>query len=103
LSATVEPVETAARLLVGAAEPPPAVVDSGHRRRLELSLELPDGELEAAISGDQMGEILDRIRAHVANHRTTLVFVNTRKLRSGWPMSWASGWMRTSWRRIMDR
>ncbi len=80
LSATVRPVETAARLLVGAGEPLPTVVDSGHRRRLELSLELPDGELEAAISGDQFNEILDRIGAHVADHRTTLVFVNTRKL-----------------------
>jgi ATP-dependent helicase Lhr and Lhr-like helicase len=80
LSATVRPVETAARLLVGVDEPLPTVVDSGHRRRLELSLELPDGELEAALSGDQFGEILDRIGAHVADHRTTLVFVNTRKL-----------------------
>jgi ATP-dependent helicase Lhr and Lhr-like helicase len=80
LSATVKPVEAAARLLVGAGEPPPAVVDSGHRRRLDLSLELPDGELEAALSGDQFDEILDRIAAHVAGRRTTLVFVNTRKL-----------------------
>ncbi len=80
LSATVKPVDTAARLLVGAGEALPAVVDSGHRRRLDLSLELPDGELEAAISGDQFDEILDRIAAHVASHRTTLVFVNTRKL-----------------------
>ena len=80
LSATVTPVETAARLLVGAAEPLPTVVDSGHRRRLDLSLELPDGELEAAISSDQFSQILDRIGAHVARHRTTLIFVNTRKL-----------------------
>src|SRR5918994_1300354 len=80
LSATVEPVEAAAGLLVGAGEPLPTVVDSGHRRPRDLSLELPDGELEAAISGDQFNEILDRIAVHVANHRTTLVFVNTRKL-----------------------
>jgi ATP-dependent helicase Lhr and Lhr-like helicase len=80
LSATVRPVETAARLLVGAHEPLPAVVDSGHRRTLELSLELPDGELEAALSGDQFGEITDQIAGHVADHRTTLIFVNTRKL-----------------------
>src|SRR5919106_6175461 len=78
LSATVKPVETAARLLVGAGEPLAAVVDSGHRRRLDLSLELPDGELESSMSGDQFDEILDRIAAHVARHRTTLVFVNTR-------------------------
>jgi ATP-dependent Lhr-like helicase len=80
LSATVRPVEVAGRLLVGAAEPLPAVVDSGHRRRLELSLELPDDELEAAITSDQFDEILDSLAAHVAEHRTTLVFVNTRKL-----------------------
>jgi ATP-dependent Lhr-like helicase len=80
LSATVRPVETAARLLVGAAEPPPVIVDSGHRRALELSLELPDGELEAAISADQLDEVLDRIAGHVAQHRTTLVFVNTRMM-----------------------
>ncbi|HEY2438357.1 MAG TPA: DEAD/DEAH box helicase, partial [Solirubrobacteraceae bacterium] len=80
LSATVRPVGTAARLLVGASEPAPEVVDVGHRRPLKVSLELPDGELEAALSGDQLDEILDRIAAHVANHRTTLVFVNTRKL-----------------------
>jgi ATP-dependent Lhr-like helicase len=80
LSATVRPLETAARLLVGAGGELPTVIDSGHRRRLEVSLELPDGELEAAISGDQFSELVDRIAAHVAGHRTTLVFVNTRKL-----------------------
>jgi ATP-dependent Lhr-like helicase len=80
LSATVKPVETAAGLLVGAGERAPTVVDSGHRRRLDLSLELPDGELEAALPGDQFEEIVDRIAAHVAGQRTTLVFVNTRKL-----------------------
>ncbi|MGN6169135.1 MAG: DEAD/DEAH box helicase, partial [Solirubrobacteraceae bacterium] len=80
LSATVKPVQTAARLLVGRDEPLPAIVDSGHRRALELSLELPDGELEAAISADQMSEILDLIAGHVGSHRTTLVFVNTRTL-----------------------
>ena len=80
LSATVTPVERAGSLLVGSERPQPAVVDSGHLRARELSLELPDGELEAALSAEQMSEILDRIAAHVAQHRTTLVFVNTRKL-----------------------
>ncbi len=80
LSATVKPIETAARLLVGATEPLPTVVDSGHRRALDLSLQLPDGELEAALSSDQLAEILDHIAGHVARHRTTLVFVNTRAL-----------------------
>ena len=76
LSATVKPVETAARLLVGAGRRS-AVVDSGHRRRLDLLLELPDGELEAAIPAAQFDEIVDRI-AGVTKHRTTLVFVNTK-------------------------
>jgi ATP-dependent helicase Lhr and Lhr-like helicase len=80
LSATVKPVETAARLLVGVNEHMPEIVDSGHRRPLELSLELPDAELEAAMPSDQLGEVLDLIAAHVAQHRTTLVFVNTRML-----------------------
>ena len=80
LSATVRPIEQTGRLLVGAARALPAVIDSGHERARELSLELPDGELEAAVSADQLGEILDRIAAHVAGHRTTLVFVNTRKM-----------------------
>ena len=80
LSATVKPVETAARLLVGVNEPMPEIVDSGHRRALKVSLELPDAELEAAMPSEQLGEVLDLIAAHVAEHRTTLVFVNTRML-----------------------
>jgi ATP-dependent Lhr-like helicase len=80
LSATVKPVDAAARLLVGAAEPMPTVIDSGHRRALDVRLEMPDGELEAAMPSEQFSEILDRIASHVAQHRTTLVFVNTRTL-----------------------
>lgn len=82
LSATVKPIETVSRLLTGSAPHgyDPVIVDAGHRRRLDLSLELPDGELEAALSADQRAEIVDRIAVHVGSHRTTLVFVNTRKL-----------------------
>ncbi|MBI2170292.1 MAG: DEAD/DEAH box helicase [Actinobacteria bacterium] len=87
LSATVKPLDQVARLLTGVAgaspgthRPTAEIVDAGHARRLDLSLDLPDGELEAALSGDQRSEIVDRIAAHVAEHRTTLVFVNTRKL-----------------------
>jgi ATP-dependent helicase Lhr and Lhr-like helicase len=88
LSATVRPVEAIARLLVGAGEdrdnpdgtPRCAIVDSGHRRQLELALELPDDELGAVATGEQMAQILDMIAGHVAGHRTTLVFVNTRSM-----------------------
>ena len=88
LSATQRPVESVARLLVGAGpdrsnpdgSPRCAIVDVGHQRHLDLALELPDDELGAVASAEQMAEILDRIARHVKDHRTTLVFVNTRRL-----------------------
>jgi ATP-dependent Lhr-like helicase len=79
LSATQRPVETIGRLLVGNREPP-VVVDVGHRRDMDLALELPEGELEAVASAEQFGDVLDRIAVLVAERRTTLVFVNTRNL-----------------------
>jgi ATP-dependent Lhr-like helicase len=79
LSATQRPVETIGRLLVGN-RPPPVVVDVGHRRDMDLGLELPEGELEAVASAEQFGDVLDRIATLVAERRTTLVFVNTRNL-----------------------
>src|SRR5207237_1223833 len=57
-----------------------AIVDTGHRRELDLALELPQGELEAIASAEQMGDVLDRIAELVREHHTTLVFVNTRRL-----------------------
>src|SRR5262245_1475349 len=88
LSATQRPIATVARLLVGAGEgrseadgsPRCTVVDVGHRRALDVSIEVPGSELEAVASGEQWGEILERIAELVRGHRTTLVFVNTRRL-----------------------
>jgi ATP-dependent helicase Lhr and Lhr-like helicase len=82
LSATQKPLEVVARLLcgVGPDRPMPEIVDCGHRRGLDVAIELPDAELEAVAPGGQFGEILDRIADLVREHRTTLVFVNTRKL-----------------------
>jgi ATP-dependent helicase Lhr and Lhr-like helicase len=88
LSATVRPISAVARLLVGAGEdrdnpdgsPGCAIVDSGHRRQLDLALDIPDDELGAVPTGEQMAQILDRIAEHVSGHRTTLVFVNTRSM-----------------------
>lgn len=79
LSATQRPIEIVGRLLVGD-RPLPEVVDVGHRRHMDLALEMPDGELEAVASAAQIGDVLDRIAAMVGEHRTTLVFVNTRRL-----------------------
>ncbi len=82
LSATQRPLEVVARLLSGAdpSRPPTAIVDCGHRRDLDVSIELPDSELEAVTSATQLSDVLDRIAAHVLEHRTTLIFVNTRKM-----------------------
>jgi ATP-dependent Lhr-like helicase len=88
LSATQRPIEAVARLLVGAGpdrsepdgSPRCSIVDTGHRRELDLGMELPSDELGAVATNDQMAEICDRIAAHVQRHRTTLVFVNTRRM-----------------------
>ncbi len=88
LSATQRPIATIARLLVGAGparslpdgEPACRIVDVGHRRALDLAVEVPGSELEAVTSAEQWGEILDAIATHVAAHQTTLVFCNTRRL-----------------------
>jgi ATP-dependent Lhr-like helicase len=84
LSATVRPLETVARLLAGVGpggdRPLPEIVDCGHRRGLDVAIELPASELEAVASHQQFDDVLDRIAEHVGRHRTTLVFVNTRKM-----------------------
>jgi ATP-dependent Lhr-like helicase len=81
LSATQRPIEATARLLVGVGDDRAAsIVDCGHARDLEVSIELPGTELAAVASTEQLDEVLDRIAAHVRDHRTTLVFVNTRRM-----------------------
>ena len=88
LSATQRPIETIARLLVGAGpdredasgRPRCAIVDTGHRRALDIAIELPEEELGAVTSREQLDDIVGRIATQVAAHRTTLVFVNTRRM-----------------------
>src|SRR5947209_128791 len=85
LSATQKPVEAVAKFLVGAgAEGRPApdctIIDTGHRRDRDLATELPSSPLEAVMSGDVWGEIYDRLAVLVEAHRTTLIFVNTRRM-----------------------
>ena len=88
LSATQRPIERIAQLLVGAGPdrvdasgaPRCAIVDVGHSRALDLAVVLPGSELEAVASGEQMGEVLAQIAGEVEHHRTTLVFVNTRRM-----------------------
>ena len=81
LSATQRPISVIAGLLCGAGAPEPcAIVDTGHQRTRDLAVELPQGELEAVATGEHMGDVVDRIADLVTEHRTTLVFVNTRRL-----------------------
>jgi ATP-dependent Lhr-like helicase len=86
LSATQKPVEEVARFLVGAhrvgSDGMPAcdIVDEGHRRDLDLAIEVPRSPLEAVMSTEVWGEVYDRIAELIGEHRTTLVFVNTRRL-----------------------
>ena len=86
LSATVRPIEAVARFLQGnvAAAPAPAgsvaVIDSGHRRKLDLAVEVPRDELGVVATNEMWAEIYDRLAELVAAHRTTLIFVNNRRL-----------------------
>ena len=80
LSATQRPIERIARLLVGMHRPLPHIVDAGHRREIDLAIEITDDELAAVASNEQFGRVYDRIAALVATHRSTIVFVNTRRL-----------------------
>ncbi|MGH2453679.1 MAG: DEAD/DEAH box helicase [bacterium] len=85
LSATQKPIEEIARLLVGAGglradgTPDCAIVDVGHRRPLHLSIEIPDQELGPIASHELWAEVYDRIVRQIQAHRTTLVFVHTRR------------------------
>src|SRR5262245_6606317 len=80
LSATQRPVEEVGRLLVGTERALPAIVDVGHRRALDLSVWVPDLPLGPIATHEQWSELTDRIAALTAAHRTTIVFVNTRRL-----------------------
>ena len=80
LSATQKPIEEIAHFLTGAGRPAPAVVNVGHRRKLDLAVEVSPSELGPIASNEMWGEIYDRIAELALQHRSTLVFVNTRRL-----------------------
>ena len=83
LSATVKPIAEVARFLVGGAHGEnegAEIVDSGHRRELDLAVEVPQEELGVVATTEMWGEIYDRIAELILSHRTTIVFVNTRRL-----------------------
>src|ERR1051325_3965943 len=80
LSATQRPIEEIAQFLVGTDQPLPTIVDAGHIRTLDVALEIPSSPLEAVMSAEVWEEVNARIAELISQHRTTLVFVNTRRL-----------------------
>ena len=81
ISATQKPIEQIARFLVGSAGSGACeIIDTGHKRALDLAIELPGSPLEAVMSNEVWAEIYGRLSELIQEHRTTLVFVNTRRL-----------------------
>jgi ATP-dependent Lhr-like helicase len=79
LSATQKPIDEVARFLVGA-HGDCAIVDEGHRRAIDLQLELPGSPLEAVMAHEVWEEYYERLTSLIRAHKTTLVFANTRRL-----------------------
>jgi len=82
LSATQKPIEDIAAFLAGTRHPSTdtCIIDSGHARTLDLALEIPSSPLEAVMAAEVWEEIYERLVQLILEHRTTLVFVNTRRL-----------------------
>ena len=82
LSATQNPIELVANFLTGNApnRQPATIIQVGQRRTLDLAIEVPSTELTAVTSTAMWEEIYDKLAALAEQHRSTLVFVNTRKL-----------------------
>jgi ATP-dependent helicase Lhr and Lhr-like helicase len=86
LSATQKPIEEVARFLVGPraveqdGSPDCEIIDIGHRRELDLGIEMPKSPLEAVMSNEVWEEVYHRLAELIQIHRTTLVFVNTRRM-----------------------
>src|SRR5688572_9701408 len=80
LSATVKPLEDMARFLVGNRPDAVEIVDTGHVRERDLALEVPRSPLEAIMANEVWAELYDRLAELIRSHRTTLIFVNNRRL-----------------------
>ncbi|MBB5343878.1 DEAD/DEAH box helicase [Tunturibacter empetritectus] len=82
LSATQNPIELVASFLTGSHEDrkPATIVQVGHRRELDIAIEVPSDELSSVTNSRMWEEIFDKLASHAQNHRSTLVFVNTRRL-----------------------
>ncbi|HKU78661.1 MAG TPA: DEAD/DEAH box helicase, partial [Rhodanobacteraceae bacterium] len=77
LSATQKPIEEVARFLSpkGAC----TIIDAGHQRARDLAIELTNVPLQPVMSNDAWGLVYDRLAELIEQHRTTLIFANTRR------------------------
>jgi ATP-dependent Lhr-like helicase len=80
LSATQKPIEVIAQFLAGSSQPQPSVVEIAQRRQFDIAVEVPSSELGPIASNEMWDEIYRRIADLVQQHRSTLIFVNTRRL-----------------------
>jgi ATP-dependent Lhr-like helicase len=80
LSATQKPIEEVAQFLVGSDKSDCTIIDRGHKRSIDLEIEVPGSPLEAVMSTEVWQEIYRRLVELIESHRTTLIFVNTRRL-----------------------
>ncbi|HXC95052.1 MAG TPA: DEAD/DEAH box helicase [Edaphobacter sp.] len=82
LSATQNPIELVADFLTGVHpdRKPATIIQVGQRRQLDIAIEVPSDELNSVTNNGMWSEIFDKLAAHAQNHRSTLVFVNTRRL-----------------------
>jgi ATP-dependent Lhr-like helicase len=80
LSATQKPIEEVARFLTGSGKAEPVIVNIGHKRKLDLAVEVPPMPLGPVASNEMWDAIYDRLVELVGQHRSTLVFVNTRRM-----------------------
>ncbi len=80
LSATQQPIELIAQFLAGNGRPAPTIVQVAQRHEFDLAVEVPASELGPVASNEMWEEIYNRIAELVRQHRSTLIFVNTRRL-----------------------
>ena len=80
LSATQKPVELVAQFLAGSGRPEPVIVQIGHQRAIDIAVEVPRSELSSVATHEMWDEIYDRLSQLVEQHRSSLLFVNTRRL-----------------------
>jgi ATP-dependent Lhr-like helicase len=80
LSATQKPIEEVAHFLTGSGRPDPVIVNIGHKRKLDMAVEVPPMPLGSVASNEMWDEVYNRLVTLVEQHRSTLVFVNTRRM-----------------------